>query len=614
MSIKNEIQQGLACDSVGHPHSIVGRAVCLSVHPGKMILFPFVRWFDKRYRHKQAFAKTLFAVDLVLIGIAATLGAIALYFFFFPPSSFEDNIHFEATVAPKEISTGASSTLVLRYTNGTEEELRDLVFSFSYPNHFLLEEVSSKDGEYVDNHVYIDSLGVGASGTVRIRGAMFGDVGGEQRFESTMQFVHGEERDIPVKKQDVYSFSPSRSTLALTLALPERITAFQNIEGRIDYHNTGKIDFPAISVEPVWPEGFVFDSTNATFTEGRMILPAIHAGDSGSFVFSGSLEDPGEDVTFVFHPSFTFGEDSYKQQTLTHSAPVIPPQISTHHSLDKNTLKPGSTLVATIEYEHTGEFPIHDVEVGIESVSPFFKQDVYTVGGDTHPELETLQPGDRGSVEIEIPIRSQIFQRETRVYENLTVSTRGIARYTLTDGVDQRVQSKGEPISTAITTPFILESFGRYATASGEQIGRGPLPPRIGKETTYWIFWHLGGTTSDIKDVVIEGILPPNVRFTGKQTASIGSGVSYDPASGTVRWSIHELSPTLSPTSKVVGVAFEVGITPSESQIGSTPSLMSSVQATATDTRTGVFLSDYGPAVSTNLPKDLIAKGKSIVE
>jgi hypothetical protein len=613
MKLNKQFKEGMACNSVKKPHSAFARAVCFSVHPGKMILFPFKHWFNKRYKGRYKFQRLVFSIDLFLLGIIVALGTVAAFFLVNPPLNFADKIHFESTVAPREVVAGAPSTLIIRFTNNTEEELRNVNLSFEYPNHFLLQEISATDATIKDNLVLIDSVPVGSSGTARIRGVMFGDVQGEQTFTSTMNFIHGLENDVAGQKVSSHVFSPVRSTLSLSLDLPERLVSYQPIKGTITYENTGEIDFPVISIEPEWPTGFKLNKSNTQIVRGAFEVPAVAASEKGVMEFEGVLGDSGEEVTFTFNPSFTFGETRYKQDTLIHSAPIMPPQIEVSHSADKKTLQPGSTASFVVSYENVGDFELTDVSIGVGSYSPFFLKDNYTVSSKQYPELKKLMPGDSGQIEISVPLRSSISQSETNVYENIELVTNAVSFYNLPDD-ETRIGSRGNDLTSTLTTPLVLESFGRYTTQSGDQIGRGPLPPRVDKETKYWIFWHIDGTTNKIKDVEIDGVLPANVEFTGKQTTSQNKGVKFDAKTRTVSWKANSVSPTLSPKAKIVGVAFEVALIPTPEQVGLEPYLIQNVQITAIDAKTGAFLSYRGKSVNTAFFSDKMASGKSIVK
>ncbi|MEK7614866.1 MAG: hypothetical protein AAB431_00585 [Patescibacteria group bacterium] len=589
MSLKDEVKKGIACDSAGKPDSALGRAVCLSVHPGKMVLFPFRHWFNTKYKGRYKFARAMFGLDLFLMGVAVTLASVVLFTLLFLHTKFEDKITFEATVAPHEVVTGAPSTLVIRYTNGTKEELRNAELTLKAPDHFLLQTLSGQEDQVVEeNRIRLGTIPVGFTGAVHVKGVMFGDVGGQQSFQSKMTFVHGKPGEEHFgTKTDTQTFSPTHSALSLSLELPERMIASQPIEGIIRYKNTGEIEFPVVSILPHWPAGFTFTSSDAKQRKGQFEIDTVKPGESGQMNFKGVLQDGDKEVTFTFEPSFTFGDDRYKQETLAHIAPIVPLPITLEHSINKQSLQPGGEVVFTVVYKNVSDQPVSDVAVGIESDSPFFKTSpVFSDAKD--PGLKTIAPGESRTVEIRAQLKSSIPQSATSTYEHLTVRTRPIATYTLTDG---KLASKGAFIESPLTTPIILESFARYRTASGDQLGRGPLPPQVGKETTYWIFWHVDGTTNELSNVRIEGTLPQNVRFTERQTVSQNSGVTYEAATRKISWISSSVPPTLSPTSKILGIAFEVGITPTQADLTKTPLLLKDVQVTATDAWTGAFVS-----------------------
>jgi len=388
----------------------------------------------------------------------------------------------------------------------------------------------------------------------------------------------------------------------------------QELEGMIRYTNTGEIDFPAISIEPTWPEEFVYYNADVVLTNSRFQLPAILAGESGEMTFNGYLGDVGEEVLFIFTPFFSFGDIHYQQSVLEHISTVIPPQLELHQSIDSSSLVPGSNMSVTITYTNTGDTDVSDAVLGFESDSVFLNDESFVVDSDDYPELALINPGASGSVVVTAPLRSWISQSETSVYEGLEISTRVTAEYVIEDGTEQKISTRGSAVSAVVTTPIVFESFGRFTASSGDQLGRGPLPPRAGLETKYWVFWHVSSTTNPIENLHIEGTLAENVSFTGRQTVSAGASVEFDPITNTVYWQPGQIDPTLSPSSKVVGVAFEVGITPTEDQIGTVPQLIRNVFLSGTDATTGVSVSRYGSSVSTNLPSDSLAAGKSEVE
>jgi len=613
-SPETETKHGLTCDSIQRPHSIFGRAVCLSLHPGRMILFPLREWFKRRYQGKYKYDRIIFSFDLILVGVIITLTSLSGYFFLFPHKNFEDKISFTATVAPHEIVTGAPSTLVIQYHNGTKEILRHAKLNIAFPDHFLLQDVSVNSTNVTEHNIDLGDIAVGATGDVHVKGVMFGDVGGKQTFESSMTFVHGTKTDTFGSKVSAHEFSPVHSTLQLTLTLPDRIIASQPIEGIIRYKNTGTIDFPEIRIEPEWPKGFTLSKASASFVNNTFAFPRIKAGTEGILTFNGFLGDVPDQVDFIFHPSFTFGKDHYKQETLTQSVPVLPAQIKLDERIETNTFKPGTDATVIVHYKHVGTETLHDLEIGIVSDNPFITSGGKTVTAKEYPALKLLKPGDEGDIHLVIPIRSTVPQNTLRSFSEIQIHTQTIARYTMESNLKQRLTTNGEDVATKLITPINFESFARYATPSGDQIGRGPLPPRVDQKTSYWIFWNVDGTTNTIDHVAIEGVLPDNVAFTGRETSSEDGGVSYDPDTHKIHWDTSSIPPTLDPASKIFSVAFEVVVTPNSSQIGTNPVLIKEIHLTGNDTFTGAFVSASASNITTKLPTDSMAKGKSAVK
>jgi hypothetical protein len=343
--------------------------------------------------------------------------------------------------------------------------------------------------------------------------------------------------------------------------------------------------------------------------DNHFSLPSITAGAEGSMSFMGYFETTQKEVAFTLYPSFAFGQTFYQQETLTQICTVIPPQIALSLDVDRQTWRPGVNAAITLTYENTGDVPVYHAMIGVQSDSPFFAQKTIQTNA-----VAEIQPGQKETIVLSVPLRSSVPASELSVYENISVALTPFASYTLGSEDGQNITHEGTSWSSIITTPLVLESFARYALPSGDQLGRGPLPPRVGEETKYWIFWHVSGTTNPLGQVRIEGTLPSSVSLTGRQTVSQNGGVSYDEATRTVSWTSDTVSPTLDPSSATVGVAFEVSLLPTEEQIGTTPMLLSDIQMTATDKTTGMFVGATSSTITTDLPDDLMAAGKGVVE
>jgi len=159
-----------------------------------------------------------------------------------------------------------------------------------------------------------------------------------------------------------------------------------------------------------------------------------------------------------------------------------------------------------------------------------------------------------------------------------------------------------------VTTPFQVDAAIRYYASTGDQIGIGPLPPRVGEETRYWVQTSISPTTKDISDLAVRIRLPKGVRHTGRHALPSGGGLSE--SDGEIVWSLGYLAAS----SEGAAIRFEIALTPDASMLGDSPLLIESIQAEALEIASGIKLESVAGAMDTSLPEDERAKGRGIVE
>jgi len=610
-----EIKEGAKCDSIHESHTILGKMVCVSIHPGRLLLFPFKHWYETRYKGKYRFDRLMFGFHLFLLGVLSTLVCVAIYTVLFGPLTFAKRIHMEATVAPKEVISGDMSTLVIRYTNNTTDDLRQTTLDLTFPDHFLLQEIKNGDMTTDSKHINVGTIPVNGSGVIHVRGTMFGDVGEKQQFKTIMQFVRGTKKDVQGEKIATYAFAPTKSALQTSLHLPEPLFAFQPVSGTVEITNAGSVDFPQIQLSPTWPTDFRVIKTSIPLSNNGYVLPALKAKQSTAFAFSGILGKPNPNVNFVFTSSFVFDAVSYKQETYKKSFIIKTAPIDVTLSAP-SPLHPGTNETFTITYKNTSATSLYHIQVGVQSDSPFLtlnKPSTTKTSGLFLPPMDELKPGESKTTTISVPIKSSVPSSERSKTERLEITTHAVVQFASSiDAKDQQFSFSQEQTSK-LTTPISFDCFARYVMPSGDQIGRGKLPPVTGNETTYWIFWNIGNTTNSIKDVRIEAGLAPNTTFTGRQSSSEDSGVVYNLQNRKMIWETTNLDPTLASDNKNVGMAFELALKPTQDQIGTKPLLLENIQFTGTDGFTGDLVSKMCENISTNLPNDARAKNKGSV-
>ncbi len=131
----------------------------------------------------------------------------------------------------------------------------------------------------------------------------------------------------------------------------------------------------------------------------------------------------------------------------------------------------------------------------------------------------------------------------------------------------------------------------------------GPIPPQVGKITTYTIIWQAKNYYNDVNNVQIKAVLGQGVNLTGKIFPE-GTALTFDSNSREVVWKLDNLTAGKGVLGEGPNVSFQVIFTPSIYQKGQTPQLIGKATITGEDQLTGQRISSETSAINTALPDD----------
>jgi hypothetical protein len=158
------------------------------------------------------------------------------------------------------------------------------------------------------------------------------------------------------------------------------------------------------------------------------------------------------------------------------------------------------------------------------------------------------------------------------------------------------------PVSSSkdivLKVPTTIGLIAESRRTSGPFTNTGPIPPKADLETTYTVSWTITNTVNDLTQTSVSAKLPYGVVWKG--LVSPGSEkVSYDPDKRIVVWNVGNVTYGAGFSSSPRSVSFQLGLTPSANQTGSSLPLTSDASAQAVDSYTGMAVSASDPAVTT---------------
>ncbi len=175
------------------------------------------------------------------------------------------------------------------------------------------------------------------------------------------------------------------------------------------------------------------------------------------------------------------------------------------------------------------------------------------------------------------------------------------------DKVDRT--AKTQPITAKIVSDARLGAEVRYFNKDGIPVGSGPLPPQVGKETTYRVTWKIDNSLHELTDLKLSAKLPPGVIWSGLSKVDAGN-LTFDAGEDKMAWTLNWMPTTI----KTLSVSFDVKLTPSDDQRNTLPQLIDATIFEATDKLTGDSLLLSQAPLTTTLDGDDLAAGKGKVQ
>jgi hypothetical protein len=219
----------------------------------------------------------------------------------------------------------------------------------------------------------------------------------------------------------------------------------------------------------------------------------------------------------------------------------------------------------------------------------------------TDRSLSVIEPGQTGSARFSLKT-SSLFKLGGVQYKNprVTLEFEFNGERVSPGFPSEPIQITGSKI-IKLNTAVQLATKGVYYTSPIPN--SGPLPPRVDQETQYTIVWSIVNSSNDIENATIEANLPIYINWLGVITPT-NESVQFNELTGQVSWNAGDISTGVGSISPAREVAFQVSLTPSISQIDTSPTIVSEVEFSGRDTFTGSQIELTDNPVTTRLNGD----------
>ena len=557
--------------------------------------------YKTKYHLKFAHAKKLFVFDMLLMLSTVVLFVATMFWWLYDPT-VTALVHLDvtATITQERFQSGDNVTLHITYQNESDVTLTHPELVIHPTPGFLLTQSTAPYIREKDHSIRVSVSAVppGDSGSVDIEGQFFSPPGDHTPI-STMLIYTQEGNSTPESDIHRLYLTTREPSLSFRFDGPPQYIAKTAIPVTLTVTNEQNFEYPSFVVP------FNEDETASTWTtatssfgivsnnqwEITRLAPHASATLSGTLVLTPSSDQTSLTIPITPLISLPHGDTTFVEATIPFTFSFAYPQVRLSSSWDSTYATLGDKALLTVSVQNTGNAPLENPRVTV-------------LGKTVTLEKNVLQPGETVPVVINTSV----------ITTNVIQSTNGpifAPRILFEAGLPSipsyTYQTASDAPPLPIGTTVSLSQSSRYYTDEGDQLGRGSLPPQVGKETKYWVFTQIKNTVGELEDITFSTTIAPGAMWTGKSSVSKGGDITYNASTGKATWSTRSMNPY-----ETIGIYFEVSVTPSASAIGTIPALLTGSSVSANDPYIDDTLSSSVGAINASLSDDSIGQAKGV--
>ena len=558
--------------------------------------------YHKNYRRNYTHAKKLFVFDLILLFTAILMLGASVFLFLWKPSLTEQ-IDLSVSLGEARIKSGEEVRLTINYANNSKYALGSVSLGMRLPEGFVINRDKTATNVFSDNSIFssIAKIAPGAIGQAEIYGWFWSEPNKEAKFTANLSY---QPANKDTREQKLASLMATLPDSILSGQLFMATATLPNFPLKFTYvlQNSGAKTIDNVSVASNWPGAI----TNEEDSAGFSLLP------NESKTIAGDITTPRKSGNYSFSltPTVLVNNTAIAQIASAREFKIFAPEIISSARLLKNLnyVEPEQNFPINLSWENKSGFKLENITLHLTS-NLFnvvdWKKTAQENNAQTEPNGLYFNSQSRTNLADGNANSSDNFDLVIYLLPNFNFSEMENANLEIYPSVKGEVaQISGQEFNqegSGLRVPLATEvSFNevsaRYYTSDGDQLGRGPLPPQVGKTTKYWIVVNIANTSNALNEASFTGSLPAGVEFTGKQSVTIGPQITFNPSNRTLSWRYHSL-----PAYSQTGLYFEVAVTPQSSQIGQNILLANSLQFSATDDFTNKKFGFSHPALNNTL-------------
>jgi len=553
-----------------------------------------------------------------ILGAVFFIAAIGAGAYYYLSNNAISNERIKISISgPDGAVGGERATWEVAITNNNSKELSGAALIFEYP---AGSKVLDEGVKGLRSRKILENIGRGQTVRLSFSAFIYGFENESKDIRATLEYTPSGS-SVSFSKEELAKITVTRSPVGVSFDLPSEIRAGQEVEIKINYVSNSSSVLENLNLNLEVPSRFVYKSADPKPDTGggTWFLSPLNPGEKRTISVRGILSG-GELEEKSFKASVGIkdlsGEFSIYGQgvaTIQLKKPFLEVDAKINGQ-DSYAARPGESVYVELTYKNNLTVPVENAIIEAVLSGKIFNESKTIVRLGTYRSIDKriiwnsslnnslarIDPGESGTVSFQL-----------EMLEKITIKTAADKEFSLPMHFEIRpgvkppgyegVDLKGED-SLDIKLISRLQLVRRGFYYSKTMPNTGPIPAKVGQETTFTVILSLTNSTNDLEGVKVRAFLPPYMSWKNKIIPS--STVSYDPNTGELIWDVGDLKAGVGYTSPAKEITFQVGFIPSANQVGQVPDLVTNISAEGHDKFTDQNLQVSVPALTLKLESD----------
>jgi len=557
----------------------------------------------KTYRVIFWWALSLFIIS---VGVAA--------YSFFGGSVFVSSDNVDMTIVGPATVAGGDPTnwsISVENKNKTDIEGVDLIAEFPVGT----KDPSAPTQDLGKKDISLGTINASQVAQGNFQAIFFGAQGDTQTIKFTVEYRTADSNAVFYKEKDI-PISISSSPISVSINGLDSVNSGQPMTLALTISSNSTNILNNVALEVDYPFGWTTLATdpNPSVAQNIWNLADLAAGATTTISISGSINGQNGDsdaIRATAGIASTEGTIGTAIASTVHTVSIEKPFLAATISLDGQSSDTyaapiGKTINATIDWQNTGLTRITNGQIivaldgnaldpsSVNTSDGYYNSQTNTItwSGGRVSDLADIAPGASGEFHFSFTSLPNISNMNNA---SISLDLSASGQRTDESNVTQNISSESTQTVKIVSNISIAS---RAMRTSQLMQNSGPFPPKENQTTNYTIIWTAADTSNGASGTKVYATLPPDVTFTGIMSPS-NADVSYSSSTGAIIWNLGTLSP-----SATQELDFQVALTPSANQVGSSADLVSGATITGTDNFADVTVQSSAPALTTLITSD----------